>query len=71
MVYLNKHNFNLLYTSLVRPHLGYGNAVWSLFLKSDIALIENVQRRATSYVPDINRLEYQERLEALNLFTLQ
>ena len=70
-VYLNRHNFNLLYTSLVRPHLEYGNVVWSPFLKSDISLIENVQRRASRYVPDINKLEYQERLEALNLHTLQ
>ena len=54
MVYLNRHNFNLLYTSLVRPHLDYGNAVWS-----------------PRYVPDINKLEYKERLEALNLPTLQ
>ena len=70
-MYLNRLNFNLLYTSLVRLHLEYGNAVWSPFLKSDITLIENVQRRATRYVPDINKLEYQERLEALNLPTLQ
>ena len=54
-MYLNKHNFNLLYTSLVRPHLEYGNAVWNPFLKSDIALIENVQRRSTRYVTDINK----------------
>ena len=71
MVYLDKHNFNLFYKSLVRPHFEYGNVVWSPFFKSDIALIENVQRRATRYVPDINKLEYQERLEALNLPTLQ
>ena len=71
MVYLEKHNFNLLYESLVRPHLEYQNVMWSPFLKSDITLIENIQRRATRYVPDINKLEYQERLEALNLPTLQ
>ena len=29
MVYLNRHNFNLLYMSLVRPHLEYENVVWS------------------------------------------
>ena len=34
-------------------------------------LIENVQRRTTRYVPDINKMEYQERLEALNLPTIQ
>ena len=71
MVYLDKHNFNLLYKSLVRPHLEYQNVVWSPFLKSDNTLTENVQRRATRYVPIINKLEYQERLEALNLPTLQ
>ena len=43
----------------------------SPFLKSNITLIENVQRRATRYVSDINELENQERLEALNLPTLQ
>ena len=71
MVYLNKQNFNLLYTSLVRPYLEYGNVVWSPFFKRDITLIEDVQRRATRYVPDVNKLEYQERLETMNLPTLQ
>ena len=54
--YVNKHNFNLLYASLVTSHLEYGNVEWSSFLKNDITLIENVQRRATRYVPDINKL---------------
>ena len=71
MVYLNKHNFNLIYKSLVRPHFQYGNVMWSLFLKSDITLIENGQRKATRYVPDINKLEFQERFETLNSPTLQ
>ena len=70
MVYLNKHNFNLLYRDLVRSHLEYGNVVWSPFLKSDITLTENAQRRASRYVPDINKLKYQERREAMNLATL-
>ena len=56
---------------MVRPYLEYGNVVWSPFLKSDIILIENVKRRASRYVLDINKLEYQERLETLNLPTLQ
>ena len=71
MVHLNKHNFILLYKSLVLPHLEYGNVVWSPFLESDITLIENFQRKTTRYAPDINKLEYQEWLEALNLPTLQ
>ena len=45
--------------------------MWSPFLNSDLTLIENVQGRSTRYVPDINKLEYHKRLEALNLPTLQ
>ena len=45
--------------------------MWNSFLRSDITLIENFQRRTTRYVQDTNKLEYQERLEALNLVTLQ
>ena len=35
-VFLDKHNFNLPYKSLVRPHIEYGNIVWSSFRKADI-----------------------------------
>ena len=62
MVYLYRHSSNLLYPTLVRPQLEYGNVVWSPFLKSNITLIENVQRRATRYVPDTNKIDYQEEL---------
>ena len=33
-VFLEKHNFNLLYKSLVRPHIEYGNIVWLPFYES-------------------------------------
>ena len=47
-----------------------------LFVKSDATLvantvIENVQKRATRYVADFNKLEHQEKLFALHLPTLQ
>ena len=69
-VYLDMYNFKLLYKSLVRPHLEYGNIIWSPFLKSDINLLENTQRRATRFIPLINKLSYHERLEKLDLPTL-
>ena len=67
-VFLDKHNFNLLYKSLVRPHIEYGNIVWSPFHKANINLFENIQRRrATRSIPEINKLNYQERLDKLYL----
>ena len=69
-VLLDMYNFNLLYKSLVIPHLEYGNIIWSSFLKSDINLLENTQRRATRFIPNINKLSYHERLEKLDLPTL-
>ena len=33
-------------------------------------LIENMQRRATLFRPEINELDYQERVKKLNLLTL-
>lgn len=67
---MDKRNFNLLYKSSVRPHIEYGNIVWSPFRKADTKLIENMQRRATCFVLEINKLDYQERLEKVDLPTL-
>ena len=44
--------------------------MWSPFRKADINLIENMQRRATHFIPEINKLDYQEKLEKLNIPTL-
>ena len=69
-VRLDTYNFNLLYKSLVRPDLEYGNIIWSPLLKSDINLLKNTQGRATHFIPNINILSYHERLEKLDLPTL-
>ena len=52
MMYLNKHNLNLHYTSLVRPHLEYGNLVRSPFLKTDITL----QKLLKKEQPDLSKI---------------
>ena len=69
--YITITTFNLLYKSLVRPHLEYCNAVWSPFLIKDIKMIEAVQRRATKLVPVLSSLSYSDRLKKLHLPTLQ
>ena len=45
--YLNLKTFRMLYVSLVRPHLEYADPVWNPYLKKNIDMIENIQRRAT------------------------
>ena len=57
---LDEETFLLLYKALVRPHLEYANALWSLYKIKDIIAIENVQRRATKLVPSLKNLEYSD-----------
>jgi hypothetical protein len=68
---LDKTAFLLLYKSLVRPHLEYATPVWHPHLKRDKDIIERVQRRATGLVQGISHLSYPERLQYLQLPTLE
>ena len=68
-----KHNnttLPLLFTSLVRPHLEYGNVVWGPHYKGDMKAIERVQRRMTKLVPGLSDKIYEERLRHLRLPSL-
>ena len=59
-----------IYKVFVRPHLEYGIAAWSPWLKKDIEVLEKIQRRATRRMSDI-RGSYPERLQQLDLTTLE
>ena len=67
---MDKNNFKLLFTALVRPHLEYAQATWGPHLKKHIKAIENVQRRASKAVPGLKDLSYEARLRAMRLPTL-
>ena len=67
---IDKEMFNCLFKSLVRPHLEYGNVVWSPWYQKDIQVIENVQRRACKAVTGLRDLDYEERLKELKLPSL-
>ena len=63
--------FQHLYNALIRPHLEYGQIIWSPQFIRQSKLIENVQRRATKLVPNLKNLTYSERLKKLNIPTLK
>ena len=68
--YLDCDTFKRIYVAFVRPHLEYGQVVWSPHLLKYINTIENVQIRATKLVDGFGRLGYVERLKRLKLPTL-
>ena len=69
--YLDCQLVKQLFTSLVRPHLEYGNVVWSPYHRRDIDMLERVQHRSTRLVPGFSKLPYEERLKRMNLTTLK
>ena len=67
---LDQDTLPILFRTLVRPHLEYGNAVWGPFNRADQVAVEKVQRRATKLVRNIRHRPYTERLKLLNLPSL-
>lgn len=55
----------------VRPLLEYCSPVWAPVYISDISLIESVQRRFTKRISGMKDLSYPQRLNKLNLETLE
>ena len=45
--------------------------IWNPYLKKDIACLEKIQRRAAKLVHGLNKMSYEQRLEALGLYSLQ
>jgi len=63
-------NVTLLVRALVtyvRPVLEYNSVIWSPHHKSDMVLVEQVQRRFTKRLYRLRELPYDERLSTLNL----
>ena len=67
---IDEFTLPLLFKSLVRPHLEYGNLVWGPFNREDQKLVERVQRRATRMVANIRHMPYEKRLQRLRLPSL-
>ena len=55
----------------MRPILEYGHTVWQPYLKTLCQDLEDVQRRATSLLSSLKQKTYPERLEILQLPSLE
>ena len=68
--YLDGPRFKKLFITFARPHLEYGQIIWTPHLKKYITILENVQRRATKLVDGFHRMSFSETLKKLNLPSL-
>ena len=60
--YLEKDSFLLLYKTMVRSQVEYGQTIWSPYKQKHIIAIERVQKRATRLLKAFRLLSYEERL---------
>ena len=58
------------HSRMMRPHLEYGQCIWSPFLMKYINMIEHVQWRATKLVDGLSNKDYSTRLKEPWLTTL-
>ena len=60
-----------LFKTLVRPIIEYGNTIWGPHIILDQRKLENIQRRATRLVENLQDKSCAERLQIMNLPSLK
>ena len=60
-----------MYKTYLRPLLEYNPQVWSPYYLQDIDKVEKVQRRFTKFLPGLHDVGYPQRLEALQIPSLE
>ena len=68
---INIDMFRILSKSLVRPILEYCSSIWSPYTKVSARKIEQIQRRATKMVENLNDVSHSDRLCIIGIPTLQ
>ena len=61
----------MLFKTLVIPILEYGSVIWSPYKKCEISKIEAVQRTFTSKLDGMEDLDYHQRLQKLQIYSLE
>ena len=67
----DKYTMLTLFKSLVRSRLEYGCEVWNPHKNQDIVKLEQLQRSFTYRISGMREFNYWERLEILNIMSLQ
>ena len=71
IVYKEKELIIPLYKTIVRPYLEYCIQAWRPYHKTDIDILERVQRRATKIIPKLRNISYEMHLKVCGLTTLE
>ena len=69
--FLDKESIIKIYKALIRPHLEYGNIIWSPIYKKHSKAIEKIQRQLTKTIPGLKDMTYENRLKILKLPSLK
>ena len=60
-----------VYSTYIRPVLTYSSCIWSPHFRSEVKSLESVQRKFTKLVSGQQRSTYGQRLQSLNILSLE